>query len=78
MALGRAIQGIGCNPNAIVMARELADQLLLVCKRLTWVEKTSDPEYKPDGKPREPRQATAKPFAPKATAKFDDDIRKES
>jgi hypothetical protein len=71
MALGRAIQGIGHNPNGIIMARDLTDKLILVCSRLAWVERMADPEYKP----RESRDD--KLAAKRKAESTEDDVRKD-
>ncbi len=65
-ALGMAIRGVGPNPALVANSKELCDELLMVCKRISWVEKTADPTWKP----YEERDKTGKtPWKPTKSSK---------
>lgn len=47
-ALGETVKGLTpIGPTSLVLAKEVVDQIILITKRITWIEKSSDPDYKP-------------------------------
>ncbi len=47
-ALDHAVNGIGrMGPSDLAMIQAPLDQLIQITKRLSWIEKTSDPDWKP-------------------------------
>jgi hypothetical protein len=68
IGLGRAIQGLGAsNTTYLLIVKELSDQLLLIAKRVSWLEKSTDPNWEPydpekvDGKRHSKVRAETKP-----------------
>lgn len=48
VALGQAINGVGrLGPAAFSIVNSLSEQLMMISKRISWIEKTADTDWTP-------------------------------